>query len=369
MQGSPVHRGGRASRYMAINSSSPTLGFAAWLRAHAFALVASLVVGAGFVWLLRAGALPVLPSAAAWAGVRYPAVFTYVALFPGVHVLRSVRWALLVGRTERPRFGRSLGIGLLGYASLVILPFRLGEAARPALLHSRAQLPIGTSAGVMAAERIVDGLVLSLMLFVALLGAHTVSPLPDHIGALPVPARLIPGIAWAGVCVFGGLALAMVVFHRWQAAASALIERSLGRFSPSLAERAARAVASVANGFRFLSDAQSAPAFAFFTALYWALNVGGIWLLLWGAGVAAPSLGQAIVIIGVLGLGLVVPNAPGFFGTFQISTYSAMVLFYPLDVVTAAGAAFVFLLYVVQVGTILVGGAGALVADWLARSR
>jgi hypothetical protein len=60
-----------------------------------------------------------------------------------------------------------------------------------------------------------------------------------------------------------------------------------------------------------------------------------------------------------MGLGLVVPNAPGFFGTFQISAYSAMVLFYPLGEVTRAGAAFVFVLYVVQIVTILLaGGAG-----------
>jgi uncharacterized protein (TIRG00374 family) len=356
-EGSPVQRGGHAARYMAVNSSSP----ASWLRAHVFALSSSLVVGAGFVWLLRAGALPVLPGAAAWGGVHDGAVLGYIALFAAVHLLRCVRWSLLVSRVERPSFGLSLGIGLLGSASLVILPFRLGEAVRPALVHSRAKLPLGTSAGVMAAERIVDGLVLSVLLCVALLGARTVSPLPDHIGALPVPARLIPSVAWVGVGVFGGLALAMVALHGWHAVARTLIERHLGRFSPQLTERASRAVASVANGFRFLNDAQAAPAFAFFTGLYWALNVAGIWLLLWGTGVPAPSLAQATVILGVLGLGLVVPNAPGFFGTFQISIYSAMVLFYPLDVVTGAGAAFVFLLYVVQMAVILIGAVGVLV--------
>ena len=62
----------------------------------------------------------------------------------------------------------------------------------------------------------------------------------------------------------------------------------------------------------------------------------------------------------MIGLGLVVPNAPGYFGTFQISAYSAMVLYYPLEVVTAAGAAFVFLLYVVQMSLTLVGAAVAL---------
>jgi hypothetical protein len=105
------------------------------------------------------------------------------------------------------------------------------------------------------------------------------------------------------------------------------------------------------------------PAFALLTAVYWGLSIVGLWLLVGAAGVPAPTLAQASVILGVIGLGLVIPNAPGFFGTFQISAYSAMVLFYPLEVVTSAGAVFVFLLYVIQMAGTL-GTAGAALA-WL----
>ena len=112
-------------------------------------------------------------------------------------------------------------------------------------------------------------------------------------------------------------------------------------------------------GLRFLHDGPTAARFGALTLLYWGLNAAGIWLLAWGAGLPSPSLAQSVVILGVLGLGLVVPNAPGFFGTFQIAAYSAMVLFFPLADVTSAGAAFVFLLYVIQIVTILVMGGAA----------
>lgn len=350
------------------NASETPSGALAWVKSHALALAASLLVGGGFAWLLSAGALPVVPPEAAWSHVRHWAVVAYAGLFVFVHALRCSRWGLLLSRGQRPSLGLCMGIGMLGYGSLVILPFRLGEAARPALLHTRAHLPIGTSAGVMGAERIVDGLVLSVILLVALLGAELVSPLPDHIGELPIPASIIPGVAWGGVIVFGVLSLAMVAFYVWQEPVRHIIHRLVGRFSPALAARAAQAVVSVARGFRFLNDRETAPPFALATAAYWALNVGGLWLLAWGTGLPSPSLAQATVILGVLGLGLVVPNAPGFFGTFQISAYSAMVLFYPLEAVTSAGAAFVFLLYVVQMGVIL-GGAGVALAWEYRRAR
>jgi hypothetical protein len=338
-----------------------------WLREHALTLLGSLVFIGGLLWLLNAGALPVVPPREAWQGVRGWAVGAYIALFVVVHLLRGSRWNLLIAKSQRPPLPLTLSIGLVGYAALVLLPFRLGEAARPALLYSRARVPLGTSASVVGAERIIDGLVLSTLLLVALLGTAQVSPLPDHIGALPIPAAVIPGLAWAGVIVFGSLSVGMVAFYLWRAPFGRLIESLLGRVSPTLARRVADAAGSIATGLAFLRDAPTAALFGLLTFAYWALNAMGVWLLLWAAGVASPSLGEAIVILGVLGLGLVVPNAPGFFGTFQISTYSAMVLFYPLHEVTRAGSAFVFLLYAIQILGILAMGGLAFV--WGMRRR
>jgi hypothetical protein len=220
-------------------------------------------------------------------------------------------------------------------------------------------VPLGTSAGVVGAERIVDGFVLSSMLLVALLSVDQLSPLPDHIGQLPIPAAVIPGLAWAGVIVFGCLSLGMVAFYLWQGPLARLIELVLGRVSSRLASRVAVVASSLAGGLGFLRDRSSALLFGVLTLVYWSLSAAGMGFLLWASGVDSPTFGHAMVILGVMGLGLVVPNAPGFFGTFQISAYSAMVLFYPLDEVTRAGSAFVFALYVIQIGAILLTGGAA----------
>jgi len=45
-----------------------------------------------------------------------------------------------------------------------------------------------------------------------------------------------------------------------------------------------------------------------------------------------------------------VPSGPGYFGAFQLSTYMALAMFFPEDVLRGPGAAFVFLLYVTQIG-------------------
>jgi heme exporter protein D len=330
-----------------------------WLREHGLTIGGSVLFVGGLLWLLQAGALPVVPPREAWANVHGWAVAAYLPLFFLLHLLRCSRWTLLIPAEQRPRLGLTIAIGMVGYAALVLLPFRLGEAARPGLLYSRGRVPLGTCAGVVGAERIVDGLVLSTMLLVALLGVDQLSPLPDHIGQLPIPAAVIPGLAWVGVIVFGCLSLGMFAFYLWQAPLVRLIELVIGRVSSRLAQRVAVLAGSLAGGLRFLRDRSAAALFGVLTLVYWLISAAGMWLLLWACGVQAPSFGHAMVILGVMGLGLVVPNAPGFFGTFQISAYSAMVLFYPLAEVTQAGSAFVFALYVIQIASILVVGGGA----------
>lgn len=342
------------------DADSTAAGVGHWLRQHGVVLAVSLLVTAGFVWLLNAGALPVVPPRSAWGTLHPWSVAAYLVTFFGVHVVRCARWRLLVQEQYRPRLTLTLAIAFVSYGAQLLLPFRLGEAVRPALIHSHTKLPLGTAAGVSAAERIVDGLVLSLLLVVSLLCSTRVSPLPDHIGALPVPAVVIPALAWGGVIAFGVLSIAMVLLYVYQAPVRRWLERHLARVSPKLALWAERTTGSVVGGFAFLRELDTTPRFALLTLVCWGANVAAFWLLLWGAGVPSPTLLEAGVVLGVLGLGMAVPNAPGYFGTFQISGYAALVLFYPLSVVTSAGAAFLFLLYVTQLGLTFVLAALAL---------
>jgi hypothetical protein len=54
--------------------------------------------------------------------------------------------------------------------------------------------------------------------------------------------------------------------------------------------------------------------------------------------------------MGCLGIGILVPSGPGYFGAFQLSTYMALGMFFHEDMLSGPGAAFVFLLYATQVG-------------------
>ena len=86
-----------------------------------------------------------------------------------------------------------------------------------------------------------------------------------------------------------------------------------------------------------------------------------MWLLAWGTGLLSMTFAQACVVMGVVGIGILVPAGPGYFGAFQLSTYIALAMYFPEGAIKSSGAAFVFLLYGTQllfhvVAAVIAGG-------------
>lgn len=327
-----------------------------WLKRHWLKLLASLLVAGAFVWLLRQGALPIVPPANAFAKMRWWTLPVYVVLWCGVHVIRAVRWHWLLAPIHPVPMRRVISVAWIGFAAVLLLPFRTGEAVRPVLIRRQGELSAWAATGTVGAERVIDGFCMSVMLLVALLASTPLAPLPSSIGALPIPAAIVPGAAYSALAVFGAAFLVMGVFYWRRALARSLTERVVGLVSQKLAAWLAERVEKVASGLSFLPRWRSSAPFLGLTVSYWLLNAAASWLLAWGAGFDRITYAQACVSMGVLALGILVPNAPGFFGAFQISIYAGLAMYFPAELVVGPGSAFVLLIYVCQV---VITGAGA----------
>lgn len=310
----------------------------------------SLAIAAFFVWLLDAGALPIWPPPEVLREVQWWTVAAYVVIWSAVHVLRAARWKLLLIPIANVAMRRVLSASFVGYLAILVLPLRAGEVVRPVMIREREKLSAWAAMGTIGAERIVDGLTLCVMLFIALQVSTPLDPLPERLGDLPISVALIPGAAYAALVMFAAALVAMTIFHVWHRTARRWLERLLGIFSPGLGRWVAERVQKVAEGVRFLSEWRYSVPFLLATVVYWVVNAASTWLLAWGVGFRDFDFAQACVTTGVLALGILVPNAPGFFGAFQFSVYAGLAIFYPRDQVLSAGAACVFLLYACQVG-------------------
>ncbi len=332
-------------------------------RRRVGAIVGSILVAGGFAWLMRAGALPVVPSRASFAAMAWWTVPAYGAIWLLVLVLRAMRWYWLLQPIHPVSMRRVLAASFVGYGALILLPFRMGELVRGAMIHEKGKVSIWAATGSAGAERVLDGLYLSILLFTALRLARPLDPLPDHIGALPIPTALVQTATYSALVVFALAFVAIGVFYRWRVWARRTTERVVGLVSLRLATWLSDKVEHVTLGLGFLPRARYTGPFLLITTVYWLVNAAGIWLLCLGCGIAGMTFAQSAAVMGVLALGILVPNAPGFFGSFQLSVYAGLAMYHPASVVMREGSAAVFTMYALQIGVSLAAALAALVVS------
>jgi uncharacterized protein (TIRG00374 family) len=320
------------------------------LQKHGLKLLVSLVLGGGIAWVLARGGLPLVPPASAFARLRPWTVVVYVSSLAVVHFLRAIRWRHLLRPVGQASWRSILSVSWIAFGAILLSPLRSGEIVRPYLITKRSNVRGWEAAGTVGAERVLDGLVLSVMLFAGLQLATPLSPLPDHVGNLPVRADAVPKAAYGALALFMVAFALMGTFFFARDFARRATFAVIGAVSLGLAERLAAIVERVADGLRFLPSPAHLVPFLAETVAYWLLNIAGVQLLAWGAGLDGITLAQAAVTVGCLGFGILVPSGPGYFGAFQFSTFMALAMYFPEEMLTGPGAAFVFLLYVTQVG-------------------
>ena len=99
-----------------------------------------------------------------------------------------------------------------------------------------------------------------------------------------------------------------------------------------------------------------------------------MWILAWGCGVvhadgSGITFGEACALMGMLGCTILIPGPPGLLGVFQAGIYAGMTMYFPREVVTGGGSAYVFLLYVIQLAWTIIGAGIFLVGDRKALSK
>jgi hypothetical protein len=316
-------------------------------------LLASLPVAIGLGWILQHGGLPVVPSGAVLSNVSWWAAPLAALTYSVSTYFRTCRWIHLL-RPIAPQLSRKrvLGIGFVGFTAVVFAPFRSGEFVRPYLLSRDGQVSFTQALSSVAAERIIDGLIVTLSLFVALLVSTPLTPLPARLGDLPIHVGVVEPAAYTALGVFGAAFVAMGVFYWKRELAQGVLTRLISPLSQRGAELAARLVQRLAEGLHFLLLPKHFGQFLGDTAVYWLSIVAGHWALLYGCGLTAAAA-EIWVVMGLMSIGILIPAGPGFFGAYQLSMYYGLAMFFPEASVLSGGAAFVFISYVANLGTTL----------------
>jgi uncharacterized membrane protein YbhN (UPF0104 family) len=291
----------------------------------------SLLVSGLFVWLsLRHTDVRAVAGAMAAAGA-WP-LLGYLGILLIVHLVRTVRWGLLLETTGHVGFKRLNSASAIGYMLLMVLPLRLGEFARPLLVVRSGsgegpRLKLSGALGSCVVERVVDGLAVGALGLVAL----------RFLGATGGMADFARHASWVVTGAFLALCVALIAAVLTRDRATRLLRRVLGRIAPRMADGAT----SMVDGFLTalnLGSAWRVFAVLALTVVHWGLHVAGFTLLAPAFGIHLTPL-MACVVLASQVVGVMVPAGPGMVGTSQFFTQAGLSIFVPGALTVPAVAA------------------------------
>jgi len=226
-------------------------------------------------------------------------------------VFRSLRWCLLLRPVARVSFRDSFSTTAIGFGASMILPLRLGELIRPALLARRAGVPVAAALSTVVLERLLD--------MVSMVGCFLLVTL-----VYPVPGALRAAAGGLAAGAGGGLVVLWLMQRRreW---AEGFLETVLGRLPPRFADPVRHMMAGFLDGLRALADLRTVAMVAVHSGLLWtAFGLSYLFGLL-ALDVEAPLVSAALVTLVFVAACVFLPQAPGFVGTWQMGCVLSLV--------------------------------------------
>ena len=197
-------------------------------------LALSLLVSAGFIWyavrgvdFARVGAL--LKTA------NYLYVLPTLVAYTLFQFVRVWRFRYLAAPVAEMSFPALFRIGNIGMMAIALLPVRLGEFVRPYLMKREFNVSLTASLGPVAAERVIDGLVVTLGFFAVTQSGLAIPPEMRHAGLL-------------ALLVFVSAAFVLGLVLIGHETGANFLRRVIAVVSPRLADRVVTLVTSFAHG-------------------------------------------------------------------------------------------------------------------------
>ena len=272
------------------------------LRAKIFLIVANLVAIACLIWALSHANLKEL-----WPEIRaleWQWVLIAVIADICVYIAQAWRWNILLTPVARAPLWRTVRAIYVGLFANEVLPMRTGEVIRCYLMSRWSQLPFSVVLSSGFIERIFDGVWLIVLFFVTL-----------QFVQLP---GLVHNLAWALMVIVGLLGGLLLLTILSKSTVHRLVSDT-GRWKHKL--------------LVLIDDVHamgSSPTFFYSfwaSPLYIMLQAVPIFAILRAYGFVEGSFAMGAVLMVVLRLGTVVPNAPGNLGTFQVLAATGLAMF------------------------------------------
>ncbi|PKN67804.1 MAG: hypothetical protein CVU52_10340 [Deltaproteobacteria bacterium HGW-Deltaproteobacteria-10] len=240
----------------------------------------------------------------------YVAIFLIIALL--MQWLRSYRWGVILQPLEKIDQRSLFSVTSVGFLAITAIPARIGELARPYLIAKKSTIKMSSALGTIIVERALDSFsVLTIAVVVLLL-----NDLPSWMIKSSVVFFLLTLVMFG--CIVG------LVWRR--ETALNIINRILSKLPGKLAHKVDEIIHRFIDGFQIIVNIKLLLYLFFLSALIWLVDVLAIYVLLTAFGFTLPVMASFMVMI-ILIVGIAIPTAPGFIGSWHYSCILALGLF------------------------------------------
>jgi uncharacterized protein (TIRG00374 family) len=265
--------------------------------------------------------------------IEYLSSINYLWLFPSVFVvfisfsLRAFRWMLILEPVCKVSFWKAFHPLMIGFMLNCILPGRVGEVARPAILQKKEKVPFSTGLATVVVERIFDSSIL-IILFGAMLAYIDIDPqLSISFGKYNLNGETLISIGGnlfklmiiliAGIMLFSFSSIRQGI--KW------IINKIPLLFS--LTSVSICFVDNLSTGFSFINYPKKICICIGLSFIIWVLSAFSLYIIALGCPGIRLSYLELFAVMIIICFFIALPSVPGFWGIWEAGGVFALSLF------------------------------------------
>jgi uncharacterized protein (TIRG00374 family) len=302
----------------------------------------------------------------------------YLWMVPSVLVvlisffLRSVRWHIILSADRNVGFWGVHHPLMIGFMLNCIMPGRVGELARPALLFQREHVPFATGLATVAAERVFDVAML-LFIFTLTLGTIRIDPNIDisfssyHLTRSTL-VTIGQGMAELSLVLLLGIILISIdgsrrVVNRIITGSPKLLffvsSNCQQGISDKICARLITVIENIASGFSLVKRPRQLILCTGLTVVIWLLVGISYFMVAMGSPGIPLSMVEIMIYMVIICFFIALPSVPGYWGLWEAGGMFGLALF---GIAPKNAAGFTLLNHAIQLFPIIMIG---LVSAWI----
>ncbi len=307
-------------------------------RRMLISLLGGLILSAGALYLAFRN-VPLAELGGYLAEINYLWILPASVIILVAFALRALRWQMILADTAAVSFPSAFHPLMIGFMLNCVLPGRVGEVIRPAIIHRRDDVPFSGALATVAAERVFDAVVLIFLLAVVL-ATVTIDPdLDVTFGGYQLNREVLEsmGRRMGQLCAILVIGIGLLIFQRTRNWIHAAIGTLPGLFSfassgfrdkvTRIAEWLSRTVDGFAGGFAMMRRPGGIFACIVLSVILWLLHGLAYWIFTFGAPGVTMSFAEMTAVMVIICFFIALPSAPGYWGLWEAGGVFAMTLF------------------------------------------